>query len=50
MEPISKEYLLLFNAITDAQESLDRIRAELRSAPQRAEEWYLAQAEHREPA
>lgn len=50
MEPISKEYLLLFNAITDAQESLDRIRAELLSAQQRAEELYLAQAEHREPA
>lgn len=50
MEPISKEYLLLFNAITDAQESLDRIRAELLSAQQRAEELYLAQTEHREPA
>lgn len=50
MEPISKEYLLLFNAITDAQESLDRIRAELLCAQQRAEELYLAQEESREPA
>ena len=50
MEPISKEYLLLFNAITDAQESLERIRTELLCAQQRAEELYLAQDEHREPA
>lgn len=50
MEPIPKEYLLLFNAITDAQESLDRIRAELLCAQQRAEELYLAQGEHRETA
>lgn len=50
MEPISKEYLLLFNAITDAQESLDRIRAELLCAQQRAEELYLAHSEERETA
>lgn len=50
MEPISKEYLLLFNAITDAQESLDRIRAELLCAQQQAEELYLAQSGERETA
>lgn len=41
MNPISKEYVLLFNAITDAQETLDRLRQALVEAQQQAEELYL---------
>lgn len=42
MQNISQEYLLLFNAITDAEERLERIRADLIAAQQRAEELFLA--------
>jgi len=38
---LSKEYLLLFNAITDAQESLGLLRDALLSAQMQAEELYL---------
>ena len=42
MQKVSKEYLLLFNAITDAEESLCRLRAELMAAQQQAEELYIS--------
>ena len=38
MQKVSKEYLLLFNAITDAEESLRRLQARLIDAQQKAEE------------
>ena len=41
MPNISKEYLLLFNAITDAEESLHQLRQRLMSVQQRAEELFL---------
>ena len=42
MQKVSKEYLLLFNAITDAEESLCRLRARLMDAQRQAEELYIA--------
>ena len=39
---ISKEYLLLFNALTDAEAALTRLRTELLLAQQRAEELFLS--------
>ncbi len=41
MKSISKEYLLLFNAITDTEESLRKLRERLMDIQQRAEELYL---------
>ena len=41
MKPISKEYLLLFNALTDAETTLQRLREELVAAQQRAESLFL---------
>ena len=38
MQKVSQEYLLLFNAITDAEESLCRLRARLMDAQRKAEE------------
>ena len=49
MQKVSREYLLLFNAITDAEETLDRLRAELMEAQRRAEELFL-EAEQEAPA
>lgn len=42
MREISKEYLLLFNALTDTEEALSRLRNELLSVQQQAEELYLS--------
>ena len=42
MQKVSKDYLLLFNAITDAEESLCRLRASLMEAQRKAEELYIA--------
>ena len=42
MQKVSQEYLLLFNAITDAEESLCRLRARLMDAQRKAEELYIA--------
>ena len=42
MQKVSQEYLLLFNAITDAEESLCRLRARLMDAQRQAEELYIA--------
>lgn len=41
MKEITKEYLVLFGAITDALETLERLQAELAAAQQRAEELFL---------
>lgn len=43
---ISQEYLLLFNAITDAESALERLRQELMTAQRQAEELFV---ETREP-
>ena len=42
MQKVSKEYLLLFNAITDAEESLRRLQAKLIDAQQKAEELFIS--------
>ena len=44
MNPISKEYLLLFNAITQAEEALLQLREDLVNAQRQAEELYLEQS------
>ena len=41
MQTISQEYLLLFNAITDAEESLYRLRTQLIAVQRQAEELFL---------
>ena len=41
MEPIAREYLLLFNVITDAEETLRALQEKLIEAQQRAEALYL---------
>ena len=40
-----KEYLLLFNTITDLADSLSELQNRLITAQQRAEELYLSEAE-----
>ena len=45
MEQIPKEYLCLFNAISDAEVTLRALLAELMCAQQRAEELFLEQEE-----
>lgn len=45
MKPLSKEYLLLFNTITQAEETLCRLRQDLMAAQQQAEELFLAEEE-----
>ena len=45
MQKVSKEYLLLFNAITDAEESLRRLQARLIDAQQKAEELFITDDE-----
>lgn len=45
MENISQEYLLLFNAITDVEQSLERLRQQLILAQQEAEELYISRAD-----
>ena len=39
---MSEEYILLFTAITDALETLEKIRCELMQAQQQAEEIYIS--------
>lgn len=41
MQKVTKEYLLLFNAITDAEETLRQLRAELIAVQQQAEELFV---------
>lgn len=45
---LSKEYLLLFNAITDAEEALTQLREELVAAQRQAEDLFLGEKEARE--
>ena len=45
MQKVSKEYLLLFNSITDAEESLRRLQARLIDAQQKAEELFITDDE-----
>ena len=42
MKSIPKEYLLLFNAISDAEEILNQLRETLIAAQQQAEDLYLS--------
>ena len=41
MNTITKEYLLLFNTITDLTETLERLRQELLAVQRQAEELFL---------
>lgn len=41
MQTIAKEYLLLFNTLTDAEEMLRQLEARLIAAQQQAEELFL---------
>ena len=41
MEPITKEYLLLFNTITNMEQTLETLRRELIDVQLQAEELYL---------
>lgn len=45
MEPITKQYLLLFNAITDAEAQLQEVRCRLLAIQQQAEELFLSEAD-----
>lgn len=45
MENLTKEYLVLFNAIIDAQNALEELRSKLISALNKAEELYISQGE-----
>ena len=49
MEQIPKEYLCLFNAISDAEVTLRTLLAELMCAQQRAEELFLQQEAPSDP-
>lgn len=43
MQDISQEYTILFNAITEAEKDLNRLRERLMLAQQLAEEFYISQ-------
>ena len=45
MRNISQEYLLLFNAITDAEETLAQMREDLIAAQQQAEELFMEETD-----
>ena len=45
MKTISKEYLLLFNALTDAEETLRGLREQLMFAQRQAEGLFLEEEE-----
>ena len=49
MNLLTKEYLLLFNALTDAEEALAQIRADLMAAQQQAEDLFLERTEMEYP-
>ena len=46
MQNVPKEYSLLFNAITDTEESLRQLRAQLMAIQQEAEELFLERSDH----
>ena len=45
MKMISKEYLLLFNALTDAEEALRQLRERLMEIQRQAEDLYLEETD-----
>lgn len=45
MQELFKGYVLLFNALSETEEALARLRADLMAAQQQAEELYLSQEE-----
>ena len=45
MKMISKEYLLLFNALTDAEEALRQLRERLMEIQRQAEELFLEETD-----
>jgi len=45
MESITKEYLVLFNSITDAEDALEALRQKLIVAQQLAEELYIGKCD-----
>ena len=45
MKTISKEYLLLFNALTDAEEALRKLREQLMEIQRQAEELFLEETD-----
>ncbi|MDY3282694.1 hypothetical protein [Dysosmobacter sp.] len=45
MENLSKEYLLLFNALTDVERGLRELRERIVAAQQTAEELYISGGE-----
>ena len=50
MKPISKEYLLLFNALTDTEETLRQLQARLLDIQRQAEELYIEETDDTQPA
>lgn len=49
MQNITKEYLLLFNTITDISEELSRLQNRLLEAQEQAEELYIRRQEGSAP-
>ena len=49
MTVLSKEYLLLFNAVTDAEQTLSQLRESLLEVQRRAEELFLEEAACEDP-
>ncbi len=45
MQTITKEYLILFNAVTEAEEALRAVREKLIAVQQLAEEVYLSESD-----
>lgn len=45
MKTLSKEYLLLFNAVTDAEDELRQLREKLVAVQQQAEELFLEETD-----
>ena len=45
MQELFKGYVLLFNALSETEEALARLRADLMAAQQQAEELYLSHGE-----
>ena len=49
MQNITKEYTLLFNALTDAEEALRQLSEQLISIQQQAEELFLERSDNEAP-
>lgn len=49
MQNITKEYTLLFNALTDAEEALRQLSEQLVSIQQQAEELFLERSDNEAP-